>query len=118
VRRGEVWWAAPRLAGGSRKRRPMLIVSDDVFNRNERYPKVMVVHLTSVQRPGGPFDWEVAIARGTASLDRASVARCGEVYTLTKDQLQTLVGAMPRDRMDQVDRALAVALSLPTLGLR
>ncbi|MSP61575.1 MAG: type II toxin-antitoxin system PemK/MazF family toxin [Myxococcales bacterium] len=112
MRRGEVWWATPRLAGGSPKRRPLLIVSDDVFNCNERYPKVMVVHLTSVQRPGGPFDWEVTVARGVAGIDKASVAKCCEVYTFEKAQLQSVIGTLPRDVMRKIDRALAVALSL------
>ena len=55
MRRGEVFWGSPHLAGGSRKQRPFVIVSADAFNLNERYPKVMVVHLTSVRRAGKPF---------------------------------------------------------------
>jgi mRNA-degrading endonuclease toxin of MazEF toxin-antitoxin module len=115
VRRGEVWWAAPRLAGASRKRRPMLIVSDDAFNRNERYPKVLVVHLTSVRRPAGPFDWEVEVPKGAGGLDRGGVVKCAEVYTLLKEQLRSLSGALPRETMRRVDRALAIALSLHDL---
>ena len=114
--RGEVWWASPRLPGGSRKRRPMLVVSDDAFNRNGAYPKVLVVHLTSVRRAGGPFDWEVEVAQGTAGLDRPSVAKCAEVYTLWKDQLESVVGTLPRSLMRSIDRALALALGLP-IGL-
>lgn len=110
--RGEVWWAAPHLPGGSRKRRPMLVVSDDVFNANERYPKVMVVHLTTVHRPGGPFAWEVALRRGVAGLDHASIVKCGEVYTLLKEQLREQVGSLPAALMREVDLALKVALSL------
>ena len=66
----------------------MLVVSDDAFNTNDKYPKVMVVHLTSAERPGRDFDWEVALPRGTAGLERASVIKCGEVYTLWKEQLE------------------------------
>jgi mRNA-degrading endonuclease toxin of MazEF toxin-antitoxin module len=91
----------------------MLIVSDDVFNENDRYPKVMVVHVTSVKRLGGPYDWEVELPRGTAGLDRTSVVKCGEIYTLWKEQLQGLVGTLPSSAMHQVDQALAIALSLP-----
>src|SRR5438105_2172414 len=97
--RGEIWWASPRLPGGTKKRRPMLVVSDDVFNRNERYSKVMVVHLTSVIRPGERFDWEVEISKGAAGLPQTSVAKCNEVYTLLRDQLETLVGSLPRALM-------------------
>lgn len=66
MRRGEIWWAKVPLRGTAGKRRPMLVVSDDAFNQNERYPKVMVVHLSSVKRLGGDFDWEVALPKGTA----------------------------------------------------
>lgn len=111
-----MWWASPRLSGGKRKRRPMLVVSHDAFNENPRYPKVMVVHLTSVTRPGGPFDWEVAVPRGSGGLPRGSVAKCAEVYTLAKDQLDEAIGMLPKTLMQRVDRALALALALPTGG--
>lgn len=91
----------------------MLIVSDDLFNRNEHYPKVMVVHLTTVKRLSGPYDWEVPLPRGTAGLDRSSIVKCGEIYTVWKEQLEGPPGTVPLDIMAQVDRALAVALSLP-----
>lgn len=111
--RGEVWWASVPMRGGDPKRRPMLIVSDDLFNRNGRYPKVMVVHLTSVARSGGPFDWEVAVPKGTAGLDRSSTVKCGEIYTLWKEQLRGTLGTLPKALMQKVDRSLAIALGLP-----
>jgi hypothetical protein len=40
------------------------------------------------------------------------VAKCAEVYTLWKEQLDAVVGTAPRVLMRDVDRALAVALSL------
>ena len=112
MRRGEVWWANVPMRGSGLKRRPMLIVSDDAFNRNERYPKVMVVHLTSIKRLGGSFDWEVDLPRGTAGMKRRSTIKCGEVYTLWKEQLRGPAGAVLPSLMRKVDRALAVALSL------
>ena len=112
MRRGEVFWGSPHLAGGSRKQRPFVIVSADAFNLNERYPKVMVVHLTSVRRAGGPFSWEVAVPRGVAGLTRASVAKCAEVYTLLKAQLSQRVGTLPAAYLAHIDRALSIALDL------
>jgi mRNA-degrading endonuclease toxin of MazEF toxin-antitoxin module len=101
------------MKGSGGKERPMLIVSDDAFNRNELYPKVMAVHITSIQRMGGPYDWEVSLPKGTAGLERPSVAKCGEIYTLWKDTLHGPPSTVPRGIMGQVDRALAVALSFP-----
>lgn len=115
MRRGEIWWAKVPMRGAAAKRRPMLVVSDDAFNDNERYPKVMVVHLTSVSRPGRDFDWEVPLRKGTAGLQKASVVKCSEVYTLWKDQLEGPAATLPAADMSRVDRALAVALSLPSV---
>jgi mRNA-degrading endonuclease toxin of MazEF toxin-antitoxin module len=112
VLRGEVWWGRQPLPGGSRKRRPFLIVSNDAFNRNERYPKVMVVHLTSVRRAGEDYPWEVELPRGSAALPVASVAKCGEIYTLFKSHLEVAVGTLGREQMERIEQALATALAL------
>ena len=112
MQRGEVWWGAPTVPGGSRKRRPFLIVSDDAFSRNERWSKVMVLRLTSVRHVSGTFEWEVDLPRGTAGLPRPSVTKCGEIYTLLKTDLDELSGTLAAEHMRRVDRALAVALSL------
>ena len=114
MRRGEIWWATPRLSGGSRKRRPLVVVSHDAFNANALYTKVLVVHVTSVQRPGGPYDWEVDVAGGVAGLRQASVIKCAEIYTLLKSDLGERLGTLPRPMLSRVDQALALALSLPT----
>ena len=114
MRRGEIWWGAPPLPGGSRKRRPFLVVSDDAFNRNELYLKVMVVHLTTATRAGGPFRWEIDVPRGIAGLPLASVAKCNEVYTLLKLHLTEQAGTLPHPYIERVDRALAITLGLGT----
>jgi mRNA-degrading endonuclease toxin of MazEF toxin-antitoxin module len=113
MRRGEIWWAKVPMRGATGKRRPMLVVSDDAFNANDRYPKVMVVHLTSVARLGADFDWEVALPKGTTGLRQASVVKCGEIYTLWKEQLQGPAATLPATEMRRIDRALAVGLGLP-----
>jgi len=110
VRRGDVLWGSPPTPGGERKRRPFLVVSGDAFNANERWTKVLVVHLTSVRRPGGPYDWEVTLPRGAANLPQPSVAKCGEIYTLFKTQLGELIGTLAREHMEQIERALHVTL--------
>jgi mRNA-degrading endonuclease toxin of MazEF toxin-antitoxin module len=90
-----------------------VVVSDDAFNRNDRYPKVLVVHVTTVRRLSGPFAWEVGLPGGSGGLAKPGVVKCGEVYTLFKHQLTETCGTLSRPAMAQVDRALAVALGLP-----
>lgn len=112
MRRGDLRWGTPPLPGGRPKKRPFLVVSHDAFNTNERYTKVMVVHLTSFQRLGGPYDWEVQVPRGIARLPKTSVIKCAEIYTLLKVHMGDLIGTLPGAYMQRVDRALAVALPL------
>jgi mRNA-degrading endonuclease toxin of MazEF toxin-antitoxin module len=78
-----------------------------------RNPKVLVVHVTTVRRPSGPFSWEVALPAGSGGLPKPGVVKCGEVYTLFKHQLTGVCGTLSREVMARVDRALAVALGLP-----
>ncbi len=111
--RGEVWWSWARMASGSRKRRPVLIVSSDAFNRNDRYPLVVAVHVTSVHRAAGLPTWEVEIPKRAANLERPSIAKCAELYTLPKERLESRIGVVPAEVMRRVDRAVAVALALP-----
>lgn len=112
MRRGEVWWGSPHLTGDRSKRRPFVVVSADAFNANERYRKVVVVHLTTTTRLGGPYPWEVRLPRGAGGLTHASVAKCAEPYTLFKDQLDERCGALPSRLLAQIDAALALALAL------
>ncbi len=60
-----------------------------------------------VRRLGDAYPWEVELPRGVAELPVASVAKCGEVYTLFKSNLEALSGTLAREQMAQVDRALA-----------
>src|SRR5215831_19344197 len=114
MRRGEIRWGAPPVASAHHKRRPFLVVSDDAFNANERYTKVMVVHLTTAERLGGPYDWEVEVPRGIARLPKKSIVKCAEIYTLFKAQIGELIGTLPRPYLERVEGALAVALGLPS----
>jgi mRNA-degrading endonuclease toxin of MazEF toxin-antitoxin module len=113
MRRGEIWWGSPTVAGRQQKRRPFVIVSNDAFNANERYPKALVVHLTTVTRPSGPYSWDVPVPRGRGGLAAPSLAKCNEIYTVWKTDLDECSGMLAAPLMAAIDRALAVALSLP-----
>ena len=112
MQRGEVWWAVPKSTGGN-KRRPVLVVSNDVFNQNTRHLKIVVVHLTTTVHEGAPYLWEVELPRGAAGLGKTSIAKCAEPYTLFKEALTAQIGRLSAQLMSEIDLALARALSLP-----
>lgn len=91
------------------KRRPAVIVSNDVNNRYSR--TVTVVPITS--RPASrSYPFEAALPRGEAGLSRESRAKCNQIRTLDKGRLLAFRGRLSTQYMMQVQRAIKVHLNL------
>ena len=107
-----MWWAdlGPRRGSAPPWRRPVLVVSTDAFNRS-RIKTVTVATITSNLRlaaaPGN-----VALAEGTAGLDRDYVVNVSQVVTLDKATLDRRSGSLDPAQMQQVDVGLRLALGL------
>lgn len=119
-RRGDIWWVRqPRSAGqardASKARRPYLIVSSDSFNIIGEYPRITVCPLTGAEHVPRRYDTDVFLKRRDSRLPKDSVVRCVEVYTVFRDVLVDRISSIPGSRMKEVDRALALYLSLPTI---
>jgi mRNA interferase MazF len=88
----------------------VLVVSADAFNRSA-IKTVTVLALTSNLRlaaaPGN-----VALAAGTAGLDRDSVVNVSHGVTLNKGDLSQRLGSLDQLEMGQVDEGLRIALNL------
>ena len=112
VVRGEVWWAdlGPRKGSAPAWRRPVVVISADAFNRS-RIKTVTVAAITSNLRlaaaPGN-----VALAAGSAGLDRDSVINVSQVVTLDKSDMRSRLGTVDDHKMEQVDAGLRLALAL------
>lgn len=120
-RRAELWWVrqprASRQAGDvSEQRRPYLVVSGDPWNVVAAYPRITVCPLTGAENVTRRYDTDVVLKRRESGLSKDSVVRCVEVYTLFRELLTERIGALSARRMTEVDRALALYLSLPFVG--
>ena len=95
IRRGEIRWAdlAPTRGHEQAGRRPVLVLSQDVFN--DRSGTVIAVALTSQpQRAGFPLTHELA----GGSLPKQSWVKIGQLRTLASDRLGKRLGyASPED---------------------
>ena len=107
-----MWWAdlGPRQGSAPAWRRPVLVLSSDAFNRS-RIKTVTVAAITSNLRlaaaPGN-----VALAAGSAGLDRDSVINVSQVVTLDKRTLKERLGVLDGLKMEQVEVGLRLALGL------
>lgn len=103
MRRAEVWWADIPLPAG---RRPVVLVS-----RNIAYAvrsKVTVMEVTTRARG---LETEVQLGR-KEGLPRACYANADNLFTIDKAWLTERVGIISGEKVQSIDRALALALGL------
>lgn len=112
VERGQVWWADLGEPDGSEPgfRRPVLIISNDAFNRS-RIRTVIAVVLTAnlrlVDAPGN-----VLVPAKVSGLPKDSVANVSQVVTLDKEFLTEPAGRIRGRLLSDIDSGLRLALSL------
>ena len=106
VERGGVYYA--RTAEGGE--RPVVVVSSDVLTRALRKP--VVCEITSTERERS-LPTVVRLAAGEAGLERDSYALCHEIATIGIERFRGELGMLSAERVDEIDRALAVVLDLP-----
>lgn len=111
-RRGDIYWLDWNPARGSEQagRRPALIVQNDPFNQNERYPNTVVV---AISRSGRSVPTHVVLEPDTDNgLKERSYVKCEQLVTISKDRLDAYVGTVNAETMQEVNQALKRVLAL------
>jgi mRNA interferase MazF len=110
--RGELWWADLGLPRGSAPalRRPVVIVSDDHYNRSELRTATVVVLTSNLRLAAVPGN--VAVSADLAGVEEDSIANVTQIATIDRGVLEKRIGAMPDWVMAQVDAGLERALAL------
>lgn len=93
------------------KARPVLILQDDVENRNPHYPFVIVAPLTS-RKVDAIYPEDVFLPQGTANLPVTSKVLLGLTFTVTKESLERWIGQVDVEYMARVDAVLRRVLGL------
>jgi len=112
IARGGVYWADLGEPVGSRpaKRRPVLVVSDNSYNRS-RLATVLVAVITSntqlATMPGNVF-----LPTNATGLPRDSVVNVTAMVTMNKTDLADQAGIVSPPLMQEVDRGLRRVLGL------
>ncbi len=112
--RGEVWLTSLGAArpGEPGKNRPTIVVSDDQIIAGSPREPIVVVPLSS-SFPPSALRPEVADGEGVG---RPSRAICGAVRGVARSRLLRKLGALTPETLTEVERALALILSLSPPG--
>ncbi|MDD5543028.1 MAG: type II toxin-antitoxin system PemK/MazF family toxin [Acidobacteriia bacterium] len=112
MERGTVWWAElpDPVASEPGFRRPVVIVSSDVFNRSRIRTIVAVVITSNLRLAEAPGN--VQIAAADSGLPKDSVANISQVITIDKSFLTKRCGRLPPSLLKTLDQGLRLVLSL------
>jgi len=110
-RRGDVFWVAldPTVGTEIAKTRPAVIISNDIGNRYSG--RVIVAPVTS-QHVDKVYPFEVLVDTGDGGLQHTSKVVLDQIRSVDKQRLRARLGALPADRMTEVDTAIRVSLAV------
>jgi mRNA interferase MazF len=114
VKRGEVYDAALDPTRGSEQAefRPVVIVSRDAINAASNV--VIVVPCTTYREGRRIYPSQVPIGASEGGLEVDSIALGEQVRALSKNRLRRRRGALSSETLSELDRALIIALGLPS----
>lgn len=110
--RGEIWlvdWSPGRGSeqGGLR---PAVVIQTDEANRNERYPNVIVL---TVSTKGKPVPFHISARPSMQNnLKGESFIKCEQILTISKERLIRRIGLMEKEYMEKVKQAVKLVLEL------
>lgn len=111
MKRGEIYYATldPVIGSESAKRRPVLIVSNDINNRVAA--TVTILPLTSQVSKIYPF--EVFLPPEKSGLPKPSKVQAQQIRTISKQRLQgNQIGKLEPSLMQSVDATIKLHLAL------
>ena len=108
-RRGEVWLVNWNPARGSEQagRRPAIVIQNDIGN--DKAATTIVAAISSTVRD---YPMNVRIRPPEGGLERPSIIKTSQILTISKERLEKRIGSLSQERMDEVDGAIKLSLSL------
>ena len=113
MKRGDVYWAElnPRSGSEQSGRRPVLLLSHDLFNQSA-WQTVIVVPLSTSRTQAKRGPTAASLPKGSGGLPRASVALGHQITTLDKSKLTERIGHLSAADLRRVEACVRLAIDL------
>ncbi len=108
-KRGEIWLVNWNPARGSEQagKRPALIIQNNIGN--EKASTTIVAAISSSVRI---YPMNVPIIPPEGGLDRPSIVKTGQVFTVSKERLAKCLGKLGKEKMKEVNTAIKLSLDI------
>ena len=109
--KGEIWWAnLPDDPYGSEpgKRRPVLIVQNDSFNRSAIKTTICVIITSNIRLADQPAN--ILLEKTISGLEKTSVINFSQIITIDKSRLIEQVLMLPKNYIVKVNESLRYIL--------
>jgi mRNA interferase MazF len=112
IQRGEIWWAMLAEPRGSEpgKRRPVVVVQSDAFNRSAINTVLVAVVSSNIHLATAPGN--VQLSRRASGLQKVSVVNVSQLITVDRRFMQSKVRQLSADIMRDVDAGLKLVMAL------
>ena len=110
--RGEIWWAElPHPTGSSpAKRRPVLIIQGDSFNRSKINTVICAVITSNTDLASLPGN--LLLEKSISGLDKTSAVNFSQITTIDKTDLIKQVAMLPKSTLEKVNSCLKLMLEI------
>lgn len=107
-KRGQIWWMEGYEAHNGIRKRPALIISNEVINSNTTNNSIIVIPITSnIER--SDIKTNILFDRHTRT---KNIIKCDSIVSIYKDQLVGYESTLDDEAMEKVEEALKFALGL------
>lgn len=113
IKRGQIWVANldPGYGIEIRKKRPILVISSDIFN--EQLKTVIVIPISTQVLPLGPE--KILIEKDGSNLERDSAALAVNIRAIDKSRLIKKAGKISKQKLLEVEEAVKLVLGITVL---
>ena len=110
--RGEIWWANLPYPAGSKpaKRRPVLIIQGDSFNRSSINTVICAVITSNTELAFLPGN--LLLEKADSGLDKTSVINFSQITTIDKADLNMQVAMLAKPMIEKVNNCLKLVLEI------